>query len=243
MRGLAVVTAVGMLAACGGATPRPAPAPAPTPAGFHAGDRDGHHGMALFGRTHYYLDHIPMFHAPHDVQLVLRVSLRTADGRAITDDFSDQGYSISPTTRFSLDDVALGKRRTFTADIHRGNYEADGPRLYAAAEVTVDAVVIARPLPGPTIPVPTYLVLGDPGEAYLINLIGPARGFQQVLRLATIEGLAPLLDRAQPVHVSATTRLSPGAVTLTRVLKPAVHAQLAAELWCLEAPEFVTPCR
>jgi hypothetical protein len=215
---------------------------APTVA--HVGQgRVGLHGMVLFGRTHHYLEHIPMFRPPHDRQLILRVSLRDASGAAITDDFGAETHSVKPSGSFSLDQLAANHLPRFTGDIYRGNFEDGGVLARAGVTFTVDAVVLARPLPGDE-PIADgaqdYLVLGDPGDAYLVHVIRAARGFQQILRLDSITGMTPEPDRVQHVAVASAARLAPGPIHAG----PArVSLQVGAELWCLTAPEFVERCR
>lgn len=177
--------------------------------------------MVLFGRTHYYLEHIPMFSPPHDEQLVMRVTLKTTEGAAVDTDFSDQGYSIEPTTQFPLDDLALGKRVTFAGNIHRGNFEAGGPVVLANANIAVEQVLVARHLPSAD-PIADgaqeYFVFGDPGDAYATNVIRDARGFQQILRVE--EAATPTCAR----KLKTTGKLA------------------GTELWCLKAPDFTATC-
>src|SRR3954447_23230882 len=104
-----------LVAGCrGDATTATTPTPSPSAScaarsGAHrAGDRVGTHGMVVFGRRGgYFLEHIPMYSPPHDEQLVMRVSLHTAAGAPLDADLSDQGYSLQPATKFSLDDLVL----------------------------------------------------------------------------------------------------------------------------------------
>ena len=218
----------------------------------HDGDRQGLHGMVLFGRTHYYLEHIPMFTRPHNEQLVMRVTVHTAQGVLVETDFSDAGYSIKPTTQLSLDDITLGKRVRFTADVHRGNFEEGGPILLSGAKITVDDVLVARNLPGVE-PVADdeqeYFLIGEPDDAYLTNYIRAARGFQQILRVATIDGVTPSLTRVQRLTAKSPNRLAPAAADVMAATPKAgasastrVTVTIGAELWCLTAPDFVTRC-
>jgi hypothetical protein len=212
-----------------------------------AGDRVGVHGMVLFGRSHHYLEHIPMFRPPHDRQLVLRVTLRDAAGAVIAGDFGGATHTVKPSATFSLDDLAAAKLPRFTGDVYRGNFEDGGTQLQAGVTFGVDQVLIARPLPGDE-PIADgaqdYLVIGEPGDAYLSNVIRSARGFQQILRLDAIDGLAPSPSRVQRVTVSSATRLAPASTDVVTSPGPArVSLRVGPELWCLIAPEFVERCR
>ena len=225
-----------VVAACSGGAMPETPSPHP-----HAGDRHGLHGMVLFGRSHHYLEHIPMFRRPHDKQLVLRVSLRDVQGKPIEHDFSATAHSLKPTTELSLDDLAHRKLATFTGDIHRGNFEADAPVVMRGVRITVDDVLVARDLPGSE-PIAAgeqeYLLVGEPGDAYLTNYIRESRGFQQILRVDALAGITPSRSRVQRLVVRSPDRLAAGSVESQHGT-----VTIAAELWCLEAPEFVAACR
>lgn len=234
-----------------GDDPRP-PIRHPRSGAHHEGGRVGLHGMVLFGRATYFLEHIPTFSPPHDVQLVMRVSLATAEGAPIAQDFSDQGYSIRPTTQFSLDDLSLGKRVAFAGNIHRGNFEQGGPVLLANVKITIEQVLIARNLPN-TDPIAAddqeYFIVGDGDDAYATNFIRDARGFQQILRIDAIEGVTPSPSRVLEVRMTSLRRLAPSATPTAGTVAKAglpgatrVALAIGAELWCVKAPDFFEPC-
>lgn len=190
-----------------------------------AGGRVGIHGMVLFGRTHHYLEHIPMFSPPHDAQILMRVTLRDDRGAVVTDDFSTGPFTVEPSAKWSLDDLIAKRLTRFTGTIHRGSFEADGPTLRSNVQITVDEILVARPLPGSE-PIAAgdqeYFVVGEPGDGYASNVIRTDRGFQQLLR------------------VDAAGAVTPQAGKLQRVT---LHSRLqAAELWCVTAPDFTNAC-
>ena len=194
----------------------------------HAGGRMGIHGMVLFGKTHHYLEHIPMFSPPHDAQIVMRVTLRDELGGEIHDDFSQNTFTVEPTQKFSLDDLIAKQLTKFPANVHRGNFEEDGPTVRANVEVTIDEVLVTRPLPGnETIAAgdQEYFVVGDPGEVYLSNVIRKDRGFQQIVRAESLAGVTPAPARIQRATVKSADRLRTGK-----------------ELWCVVAPDFTKRC-
>jgi hypothetical protein len=203
----------------------------------HAGDRRGLHGMVLFGRTHHYLEHIPMFGKPHDQQLIMRVTLRDTRGAVIETAFSDTGYSVKPSEEFSLDDLELRTLTTFKGDVYLGNFERDGTVVLQNVQITVDELLVARDLPGSE-PIgrgeQEYFVVGEPDDAYLTNVIRSDRGFQQILT-ADVRGDVPAIQR---VVVKSPKRLGIGSVKTTK----RVAVSVATELWCLAAPQFVDPC-
>lgn len=112
-----------------------------------AAGRMGTHGMALFGgRDGLYASHLPMFHTPHDVQLVLRLhiedqatdsALRAAlEGRTAL-------WTINPET-FDLNHIQAGMR--FQADLVAGHFERGGKARWHAVTVIVDEVILRQAL-------------------------------------------------------------------------------------------------
>ena len=220
-----------------------------------AGDRVGGHGMALFGHRNYYLSHIPVFSRPHNEQLAMKVELTDRDGQLIDHDFGTEGYSLSPDTHISLDDMANAEVTTYTGTIHKGNYEHGGPAVFADVTIRIESVLIARNLPGNNEiddGVQHYFLLGDEKEAFLLNYIRLKRGYQQVISLkdsglSEVPGLSPL--KALLVSVKSKDRL-PGQMesvfTLERSgteVPPTFELSTEKELWCLKGPDFFQPCQ
>src|SRR5262245_58642322 len=99
------------------AAPAPQPAPQPAPAPSPAPARPGVHGMVLFGGGDVptYLSHIPMFRRPHDLQLVLQVSLQHPSWKGART-FLDTGYTVEPE-RMDLTALADGRLTAFTGTV------------------------------------------------------------------------------------------------------------------------------
>src|SRR5687768_16192639 len=78
----------------------------------HGNARPGVHGMVLFGKgQHVYLSHIPMFHRPHDLQLLLRARVTHGSWKQVPD-FSRELFTFVPE-RMDLTEVANGQRKEF----------------------------------------------------------------------------------------------------------------------------------
>ena len=141
----------------------------------HPGGRMGIHGMVLFGKTHHYLEHIPMFSPPHDVQAIFRVS-------GIDGDYSTGTFTVEPAQKFSLDDLLQRRLQEFTGTIYRGNFEDGGQKLHENVRITVDEVLLARDLPGSEPPPgKESFVIGEPGDTYVSAIITKARGVQKIV--------------------------------------------------------------
>lgn len=110
--------------------------------------RMGVHGMVLFGgREGLHGSHMPMFHSPHDLQVVVR--LRAAD--AHLDQMLRQAlsassglWSIAPE-RFDLNRAEPGHAdplRQFRADVFEGHFERGGVRRKESVAFDVDQVLL-----------------------------------------------------------------------------------------------------
>lgn len=71
----------------------------------------------------YLLDHIPMEHAPHDLQVLSEIKLETQAGQILAPDLSNETYTLKPSSEFSLNDLAEGKLKTFIGDLFQGGFE------------------------------------------------------------------------------------------------------------------------
>jgi hypothetical protein len=161
-----------------------APAEAPAP-------RMGTHGMVLFGSgKRLFLSHIPMFHRPHDVQLLVSVSLEHPKLPSRRD-FSEGTYTLQPE-RFDLDALAQGKLKQFRATVYRGNFEGGGTPLHRDVTVRVEKVEQVRLLDGQT-PEPSelrYQVVGSGKEVWLVHVLSRAPDFDQVVKVSLDASLA-----------------------------------------------------
>ncbi len=145
----------------------------PTPGG-----RVGSHGMVAFGGEGgpVYFHHLPMFHRPHDMQVIAEVELDGGPGR-----FDTALYTFEPTP-FSLDDLLLGRLSTIAGTLYEGNFEHEG-RPLAKVNARPRRVVVAKPLDGRAASPETleYMAVGSRKNAFLFHPITRAPDFDQVL--------------------------------------------------------------
>jgi hypothetical protein len=185
------------------------------PLAGHAHDASyGNHGMALFGgRDGLYASHLPMFHAPHDTQVVLRVHLADPridaalrarlDGRTAL-------WTLDPE-RFELSRLAPGTSRPlrrFRAQVVQGHFEQGGQVRFADAGIVVDEIMLYRPLAGVhgVLPVARYVPVG----AFLVKLIDSRPDVDHIVRLARPVGAPLIVARAPlPATMTALARLAP----------------------------------
>ena len=156
----------------------------------------GEHGMLLFGGGDgLFLSHLPMFHRPHDTQVVLQVHLANREHdeelrRQLA--AHPEVWTIVPE-HFELDRLAPKAKhplRKFHADVVSGHFERGGRTVYQGDEFIVDRVVFDHRLaptsgPGATL---TYRIV-DAGagvqEHFLVHWIATRPDADHVVRVMT----------------------------------------------------------
>ena len=148
---------------------------------------DGVHGMVLFGdREGLYAAHLPMFHAPHDNQVVVKLRFKDPqlehDMRARLDGKTAL-WTIEPE-RFALHRLAPAAPlplREFKANVVEGHFERDGSLRQRQAELVVERVVLYRTLaPQPAVrAVSRYAPVGR----FLVKLVDSRPDFDHIVLL------------------------------------------------------------
>jgi hypothetical protein len=148
----------------------------------------GTHGMVLFGdREGLYVSHLPLFRAPHDHQVVLRVRLADPDhDRALRAQLHGKTdlWTIEPE-RFELSRLgpaSAAPLRAFGADIFSGHFERDGKRLATGVQFVVEQVLVYRRLdPSPqSKPEARYLPVGR----FLVKEIDSRPDYDHIVALS-----------------------------------------------------------
>jgi len=192
-----------------------------------AGVTYGTHGMALFGgREGLYASHLPMFHPPHDFQVLLRVRLadakldaelrRRLDGRTAL-------WTIDPE-KFELDRLAPGAAaplRAFRATLVQGHFEQGGKPQYKDVGVVVDEVLLFRRLAPQTLENASarYLQVGAGRQRFLVKTIDSRPDFDHIVAYRA----APGADTAS-VTVAKVALQQPSARELATALEVPVAA-------------------
>jgi len=113
------------------------------------GGRSGLHGMVIFGKGSYFIEHIPMLHPPHDFQIVASITIKNNLGKILQPDLSGQGFTLKPAENFSLNDLIQGQFKSFKAEIYEGSFEQNG-KLVSGLEnviIEINKIALARQLP------------------------------------------------------------------------------------------------
>ncbi len=157
----------------------------------------GSHGMVLFGGADaLYASHLPMFHSPHDYQVILKVRLADkALDKVLRSRLGGRAelWTLDPE-KFNLDRFAPGAaapNQRFKADLVLGHFEQGGQTQYAGAEVVVEKVMFFRRL-GAT-PAKSaaarYLQLGDGAQRFLVKQIDSRPDFDHVVAIKARPGV------------------------------------------------------
>jgi len=151
----------------------------------------GSHGMAVFGgREGLYASHLPMFHAPHDSQIVLRFRLGDAPAdRALREELSARPrlWTFDPET-FDLLRLAPGHAqplREFRARFFEGHFERGGRAQPGEQRVVVEEVLLFRRLSAVPREAATgrYRLIGKGSEWFAFKTIDRRPDFDHIVRL------------------------------------------------------------
>ncbi len=138
----------------------PAAAPQPVKPVAHSAQqaRFGLHGMLLFtDGVQLFASHLPMFHAPHDVQVVLKVSLADAFMQRRLIDMlwqAPSSYWTLEPEKFDLNRLApdaLQPLNEFQAALYQGHFERGGTKQ-AMTSIKVERVLWFYPLQSAAVP-------------------------------------------------------------------------------------------
>ncbi|WP_374080288.1 hypothetical protein [Bdellovibrio bacteriovorus] len=155
----------------------------------HHSDPASIHGMLLFGKSQIYLSHLPMFHSPHDYQVILKAELSTQGKNAYLESLkssSETVYTLVPES-FNLPEM-IKHPHSFKAQIYKGHFERGG--VLIAENVTVNIQVLyfkkfasseSKPLQG------SYLLFGNKEEQFLAHLITTKPDFDQIVQVKAEE--------------------------------------------------------
>lgn len=153
-----------------------------------AHDHPSVHGMLVVGNERIYLSHLPMFHAPHDYQLIVEVELDATSSQIYLQSLSsspEKVYTLVPEA-FSLPEMVRAPR-PFGADLYRGHFERGGDAIARGLHVEIRRVIYFKKLnpQGPRPKKAQYLLFGHEREQFLAHVITSRPNFDQVLELAS----------------------------------------------------------
>lgn len=204
----------------------------------HPAPAMGTHGMLLFGgRDGLFASHLPMFHPPHDAQVVLAITLDDpALQRRIGATLARKPtpWTLVPE-RFDLRRLAPDAAeplRHFRADIVEGHFERGGTLRHRGVAVTIAAVPVYRTLdPHPRraarVEYRRIAAHAAAAEQFLVMTIAARPGADHVL---AVRPGAPALPARLALPADSPDGLSAEAGTIERSLR-AHGATLRGEIY------------
>ncbi|MCZ8023424.1 MAG: hypothetical protein O9294_16790 [Cytophagales bacterium] len=158
-------------------------------------DRPSVHGMVVFGKHTVYASHLPMFHAPHNYQVILELELNPKDkANFILDQEKypeNNTYTLAPE-RFILPEI-LDNLKTFNALLYRGHFERGGMPIIDSIRITIKRILFFDTLSIPNITTQNrYLLIGNASEQYAIHRISNAPDFDQIIQVRCSEKNYPI---------------------------------------------------
>lgn len=189
----------------------------------HEGHGPGHadapsvHGMAVVGKGKVYVSHLPMFHSPHDYQLIAEVALDAA-GLAAYQKSVTEGTELLHTIEpehFVLPEM-VENPQPFRARLYKGHFERGGQVVAEAVTVKLVKVLLFKKFqPGAVKPdTAQYFLFGEGKEKFLAHEIVAKPDFDQILAVETDApaGLVTAFGYAnQPLKLGTGLSLLPSA--------------------------------
>lgn len=152
-----------------------------------ASDKPSVHGMLVFGKEKIYASHLPLFHSPHDYQIILKLELsKEAKKQFIKDQQlhpEQTTYSIE-TERFVLPDK-IGSKGSFKANLYRGHFERGGEKIADSIVVKISTVLYFKKFNPADAKISTtdFIVFGSSKEQFAIHQLSNKPDFEQIIQV------------------------------------------------------------
>lgn len=152
-------------------------------------DKPSTHGMLLFGGEKIYVSHLPMFHSPHDYQIILELELSKADKQKyVADKIKNPNYptyTIEPE-KFVLPDM-VNNPKPFKINLYRGHFERGGTPILTNITVKIVQVVYFKKFKPEEAKTKTtdFILFGNPKEQFLAHQISNKPDFEQIIEVKT----------------------------------------------------------
>lgn len=151
----------------------------------HSTDKPSVHGMTLMGTETIYASHLPMFHSPHDYQIILELKFSKESKDKYLQEKKNNPqevlYTLEPEV-FVLPTM-VHKTRKFKANLYRGHFERGGVKFLENVEVVISKVIYFQKLDidarKPDILM--YILFGNEKEQFLAHQIVSKPDFDENL--------------------------------------------------------------
>lgn len=154
------------------------------------GGRSGLHGMVIFGKDSYFIEHIPMLHPPHDFQIVASITIKNTAGKILKPDLSQNGFTLKPAANFSLNNFIEGRVKQLSAEIYQGSFEQNGKVIQGLESVTIEIaeILLARQLPQNSSQ-KFFEVTDSTATSYQTAIITPQNNIQVIKNISKLKTL------------------------------------------------------
>ena len=181
-------------------------------------DPIANHGMFLLGKKNTYVSHLPMFHAPHDYQVILKVSLKPLDSTTLPayKKLQEQGetfFTLLPEP-FDLSLIEKGNLTTFKADLYQGHFEQNG-KVLGTVQVQIEKQIFFKKLAPSTPAASNYLIFGEQGEYFAAHLIETKPSHDTLLSVSGPVSLSFPHCRSMNCGEATSVPISDGNLPLT----------------------------
>lgn len=154
-----------------------------------AADAPATHGMLLFGQNQTYASHLPMFHKPHDYQLIMKIKLSTnprASSMPLIDykkakQNGEKIFTLVPQ-KMDLTKLINGEKKFFYANIYQGHFEKGGNNL-GWVKVEIEKIIFSQKLDPNAKPSSKFLAFGEKGEYYGAHIIGGKPNYDSIFSI------------------------------------------------------------
>jgi hypothetical protein len=150
-------------------------------------DKPSVHGMLIFGTDNVYASHLPMFHSPHNYQIVIELTMdKTAKQKFVADQFKNPQfttYTIEPE-RFVLPDM-IAKQGSFKANLYRGHFERGGVKIADGITLKISKVVYFKKFDASETKKDSaaFLLFGSAKEQFAVHKISNKPDFEQIIQV------------------------------------------------------------
>ncbi|WP_109615678.1 hypothetical protein [Sediminitomix flava] len=153
----------------------------------HHTDKPSTHGMLLFGEKEIFVSHLPMFHSPHDYQVIATIQLPSdvleTYLNAKKNDQSETVYTLVPEI-FVLPEM-MEKPRSFKAVLYKGHFERGGKAITEEFDVNFIKTIHFRKFEknGTKDEYPSYIFFGNDKEQFAAHFISAKPDFDHIIEL------------------------------------------------------------
>lgn len=157
-------------------------------------DHPSVHGMVLFGDKNLYVSHLPMFHAPHDYQVLLEVEMRQDKLGEVMKAFAQAKsdgktlFTLEPQL-MDLTQIISGEKTSFLANLYQGHFEKDGVKL-GPVNIFVKKQILSAKLDPNAAANPQYILFGKEGEYFAAHVIKGKPSFDSIVSISAPYSLA-----------------------------------------------------